>query len=425
MNKAWTIFKREYLTRVKTKGFVIGTIIGPIFLLLLSFGPGLLMNIQSEKVKHVSVVDISGIVFEKFYQAFDDTTNSGERIYKFHEVNASESNLDSVKAVLRSKVDQNEIDAFVIIPQNVDNKNESEFYAKNVSNFDEIRKYRNAISGIITDYRLKQSDINPDLIDKLTQRIHLRTFKISKGGQEQEDTGLSFLVTFVMIFFLYFMLIIYGALVMRSVYEEKLSRVVEVIISSCKPFQLMFGKVFGVGAVGLTQFLIWVAAAALLGVYSQAILGMFSAGASDVIFPHIPVSVLIYFVLFFLLGFILYATLYAGLGAMVSAEEEAQQLQFPVLFMIIFSFIFAFYIIRNPNTNLSIILSIIPFFAPITMFTRIATMSPPFSEILLSLLLLVGTIFLMLWLAGKIFRIGILMYGKRPTLPELLNWIRY
>ncbi|MBD3290401.1 ABC transporter permease subunit [candidate division KSB1 bacterium] len=425
VNKSWTIFKREYLTRVKTRGFVIGTIIGPVLLLLISIGPGFLMNLQSEKEKNISVVDLSGVVYEKLDEAIDDTTETGSRIYQFKEILATESKLDSVKSTLRTKVDQNEIDAFLVIPPDAVDKNESEYYAKNVSNFEENSKFRSAISGIITEYRLKQSEIDPALIDKLTKRVHLRTFKISRGGKEQEDIGLSFVVTFVMIFFLYFMLIMYGALVMRSVYEEKLSRVVEVIISSCKPFQLMTGKVLGVGGVGMTQFLIWVGAAALLGVYSQAIIGMFFAGAADVVFPHIPVSVLVYFVLYFLLGFILYATLYAGLGALVSTEAEAQQLQFPVLFMIIFAFIFAFYIIRNPNTDLSIVISMIPFFAPITMFTRIATMSPPFSEILLSLALLVGTIILLLWLAGKIFRIGILMYGKRPTLPELLNWIRY
>ena len=425
MNKFWTIFKREYLTRVKTKGFIIGTALTPLLIIALTIGPGLLMNLKSEKVKHLSVIDLSGIVYEELVLALDDTTDSGEQLYKLTQISATSINLGNVKKELSQSVDKDKIDGYFIIPEDIVETNESEYYAKSVSDFDQNRIYRNTVSGIITNYRLKKSNLDPEIINNLTRRVQLKTFKIEKGGEEKEDVGLSFAVTFVMVMFLYMALIMYGTLVMRSVYEEKLSRVAEIIISSCKPFQLMAGKVLGIGAVGLTQYLIWAAVAGILTFYSVSIIQMFSAGAGDVPIPTIPISVLVYFVIFFILGYMLFATLYAALGAMVNTEQDAQQLQFPVLMLIIVAFVFAFYIIRQPTSSLTHIVSQIPFFSPITMFTRISVQTPPFSEILLSIVILIVTIIFLIWLAGKIFRVGILMYGKRPTLPEVLRWLRY
>ena len=425
MNKLWTIFKREYLTRVKTKGFIIGTALTPLLIILLTIGPGLLMNLKSEKTKHISVIDLSGIVYSELVAALNDTTDEGKKIYELTQVPATEENLSEIKSELSNSVDKSEIDGYFIIPSDIIEKNTSEFYAKSVSNFDENRLFRNSITGIITNYRLEKSNLDPQLIKNLTRRVNLVKFKVEKGGEEKEDVGLSFLVTFIMVMFLYMALIMYGAFVMRSVYEEKLSRVVEVLISSCKPFQLMAGKVLGIGAVGLTQYFIWAAFAGLLTVYSANIIQMFAPSASGVPLPTIPISVLVYFVVFFVLGYLLFATLYAALGAMVNSDQDAQQLQFPVLMLIIMAFFSAFYIIKNPAADLSIILSYIPFFAPITMFTRISVFTPPFIEILISIVILLLTIVFFIWLAGKIFRVGILMYGKRPTVQEVINWIRY
>jgi len=425
VNKFWTIFKREYLTRVKTKGFIIGTALTPLLIIALTIGPGLLMNMKSEKVKHLSVIDMSGIVYEKLVLALDDTTDSGERLYELTQVPANLNTLDNVKEELSQSVDKDKIDGYFIIPEDIIESNKSEYYAKSVSNFDQNRIYRNTVSGIITNYRLKESNLDPEIINNLTRRVQLKTFKIEKGGEEKEDVGLSFAVTLVMVMFLYMALIMYGAFVMRSVYEEKLSRVVEIIISSCKPFQLMAGKVLGIGAVGLTQYFVWAAVAGILTFYSGSIIHMFSAGAGDVPIPTIPISVLVYFVIFFILGYMLFATLYAALGAMVNTEQDAQQLQFPVIMLIIVAFFFAFHIIRQPTSSLTRIVSQIPFFSPITMFTRISVQTPPFSEILLSIVILIVAIIFLIWLTGKIFRVGILMYGKRPTLPEVLRWLRY
>ena len=425
MNKFWTIFKREYLTRVKTKGFIIGTTLTPLFIVAITIGPGLLINLKTEKIRNYAVVDLSQIVYQPLVRTLDDTSKTGERLYQFNRVETTPEELETTKNQLNREVDKGEIDGYFIIPDDVFETNLVDYYAKSVSNFDQILMYRSAISKIIVDHRITQSNLDPQIINQLTKGVHLKTFKIEKGGAEKEDVGLSFAVTFIMVMFLYMALIMYGVFVMRSVYEEKTSRVVEVLVSSCKPFQLMAGKVLGMGAVGLTQYLIWALVAGLLTLYSTPIISMFASSASSVPIPTIPIAVLVYFVIFFVLGYLLYATLYAMLGSMVNTDQDAQQLQFPVMMLIILAFFFAFYIIKNPDATLSKVTSLIPFFAPITMFTRISVQTPPFSEILLSLIILVVTIAVFIWLAGKIFRIGILMYGKRPTLPEVLNWLKY
>ena len=425
MNKMWTIFKREYLTRVKTKGFIIGTAVTPLLIIALTIGPGLLMNIKSEKVMHFSVIDMSGIVYDELVNTLNDTTKTGERLYQFNLVNATTDNLEETKSTLSQSVHDEKIDGYFIFPEDIIESNHSEFYAKSVTDFDRNRTFRNAISQIITNYRLNQSNLDPTMIKKLTKRIALKTFKIEKGGEEKEDVGLSFAVTFIMVMFLYMALIMYGVFVMRSVYEEKLSRVVEVIISSCKPFQLMAGKVLGIGAVGLTQYFIWASVAGILTFYAGNIVRFFAPTAEAVPIPAIPISVLIYFVVYFILGYLLFATLYAAAGAMVNSDQDAQQFQFPVIMLIILAFFFSFHIIRSPDSSLSKIVSLIPFFSPITMFTRISVQTPPFSEIIISILILIVTIIALIWVAGKIFRVGILIYGKRPTLPELLNWLKY
>jgi len=425
VNKLWTIFKHEYLSRVKTKGFILGTALTPILLILVSIAPGILINFQSEKIKHLSVIDCSGLVFSELMETVDDTTSTGKRLYELKQIHVIPEKLDSAKKELNIAVDNNRLDGYLIIPQNVLDENKMELYAKSISNFEENRKYRNAVERVLNNHRIRQSNLDPDLINDLFKNIKLETFKITSGGKEKADSEASFIITFILMMFLYVAILMYGIFVMRSIYEEKLSRVVEVVISSCKPFQLMSGKVLGIGAVGLTQYIIWAIAVGLLTFYGSSFVQIFSVDTADAQLPTIPLSILIYLVIFFVLGYLLYATIYAALGALVNSDQDAQQLQMPVMFFIVFAFIFSFYIIRNPNTILAVVISLIPFFSPITMFTRIAIQTPPIGEIILAIALLIATIILFIWLAGKIFRIGILMYGKRPTLPEIMKWIKY
>lgn len=422
MNKFWTIFKREYLSRVKTKGFLIGTILTPLFMIAVTLGPGFLIQIKAEKVRHYAVIDLSQMVYDDFVAAMN---NDDKELYTFQKIETSESELENQKKLLARQVNENKLDGYFLIPKDILDSNQAEFYSKNVSNFTTNVSFENAISRIVTNYRLKQSNFDPELIKKLTKRVNLKTFKVEKGGKEKEDKGLSFIITFILLFFMYMALIMYGVFVMRSVYEEKQSRVVEMIVSSCKPFQMMAGKILGIGAVGLTQYAIWAFAAGLITLYASSIIAIFASVSEQISIPTVPISVLVYFIIFFILGYLLFATLYAMVGSMVNSDQDAQQFQFPVMIFIIAAFFFSFFIIRNPDATAAKWLSFFPLFSPITMFTRISVQTPPFSEILISIILLILAIIFFIWLAAKIFRVGILMYGKRPTLKEIWTWLRY
>jgi ABC-2 type transport system permease protein len=223
---------------------------------------------------------------------------------------------------------------------------------------------------------------------------------------------------------LYLTLVVYGMATMRSVLEEKTTRIVEILASSARPFQLLIGKILGVAGVGFTQYLIWTLAGALISTYGAAVAAAFRPGASVQQF-HFPLSLLIYAVLFFLAGYFLYASLYAAVGAMVSSEQEAQQVQLPVTLVIVAAFVLYPTVMRDPASRLAVIVSLVPFLSPILMIIRIALQTPPFWQIALSLALSMATTVGVVYFAAKIYRVGILMYGKRPSLAELLQWLKY
>jgi ABC-2 type transport system permease protein len=233
---------------------------------------------------------------------------------------------------------------------------------------------------------------------------------------------------FVGAFLLYMVLIIYGSMVLRAVLEEKTGRIVEIIISSVRPWELMLGKVLGVGAVGLFQLVIWAAAGSLIltmGVpYLLAFLPIEAELLAQVRDVLPGVGVVAFFVVCFLLGYFLYASLFAAVGAMCSTEEEAQQLQFPVVMLVVFPIVLLMPTLENPDASWAQAASLFPFFAPILMFARVAASAAAMWEVGLSVVLMVGALWVTAWVAGRIYRVGILMQGKRPTVPELWRWIR-
>jgi ABC-2 type transport system permease protein len=211
---------------------------------------------------------------------------------------------------------------------------------------------------------------------------------------------------------------------MRSVLEEKTSRIVEILVSSVRPFQLLAGKIIGVAGVAFTQYMIWIASAALLGTYGAVVVNTLRPTAD---FPHIHLSagLLIYPMIYFVLGYLLYASLYAAVGAASSSEQDAQQLQVPITLPLVFSFIMFNMVVRDPNSHTVVLLSEVPFFSPILMVLRIAAETPPFWQIGLSIFLLALTTAAVAYVSARIFRVGMLMYGKRPSVVELLRWLRY
>ncbi len=429
MDKTLSLIKREYLIRVKTKGFLLGTLLMPVLILVMTFlGPIMAkINEKVRKTTTVAVVDFSGQVFEpiKASLSLQKRTSQGLPLYKILRVGAKPEELAAVKDSLSKEVIEGKLNAFLIIPAEILEKNQFEVHSKNVSNFAFNQVMEDAISSAVIKARLQRSGLDADLVHKLNRRADAKTFKVGEEGSKEESGVVAFALSYAMVFIMYMALIFYGTFVMRGVIEDKSSRVVEVIVSSVKPHQLMAGKIIGIGAAGLTQLVIWAIVAALVSTYGLVMAKQFAPAVDKIAIPSVSVWIYVAFVSFFVLGYFLYATLYAAMGSLANAESEMQSIQWPVVILLIIAFMLMFAIMNSPESPLAVVLSLIPFFAPILMFFRISVNAAPSSQVLLSIVLLAATIWGLIWVAGRIFRIGILMYGKRPTLPEVMKWIRY
>ncbi len=427
MSKMVPVMKREFLTRVKSKGFLLSTFLLPLIFAATFAIPILAIKFSSPQAQKIAVIDLSDQIWPRLQGAFPDTLKNGEREFQFTRISALPTTLDSIKMQIMGEIRKNKFRGLLIIPAGVLSGQKVQFLAKNVSNFRLNERLSSRITKIVNRIRLKQAGLDPTLVRKLTKSVEIETFKITKEGQGQKDTGATFIITYVLVFLLYMTLLVYGAMVMRSVLEEKTSRVIEVVLSSVPPFQLMAGKIIGVGAVGLSQMIIWGLTILFLSIYGVGLAISLGAGAAlqQVHIPPLEPVVLIYFLLFFLLGYVLYSTFYAAIGAMTNSEQEAAQLQTPLLIFLILPVVLIIPIVSNPNSALAVGLSLFPLSAPVIMFMRISVLMPPLWQILLSFVLLGLTIWGSIWVTARIYRVGILMYGKRPNLPELIKWIRY
>ena len=427
MNKTLVLIKREYLTRVRTKGFIIGTLALPIFVFVMLGIQILMAQMGAKEKKTLAVIDLSAQVapaLEKYtMETYKNSQN--EPLYRFETVRVLPESLAAVKARYSRLVQQEKLNALVILPQDIFNKNEFELHAKNISNMEFNANLERAVSRVVSDLRLTRSGLDQALVRKLMQRLELKTFKVSMEGTKEESGMIAFGISYVMILILYTALLMYGQFVMRGVYEDKNSRVVEVMLSSVRADQFMAGKIIGIGGAGLTQFLIWALFIVLASTYGVVMLKQMAPGADKIPLPTISFSVYLFFFVFFILGYFIYATLYAALGSMVNDEADAQSLQWPVTILILLGFLSMFFILNNPNSTLAVVLSLIPFFTPLLMFLRHSVGAAPLYQVLLSVVVMIASIFGLIWLTGRIFRVGILMYGKRATLPEVGKWIKY
>lgn len=425
MKKILVIIRREYLTRVRTKAFVIGTIATPVLMLALILVPSLLAT-RGGGERQVFVLDQSGdtglfdAIESRVRGGSTDGRTRGDTRFVLHHVPVREGDdVESLQEEYNARVEKDTDLSYVLLGPGILDGAEAEYYAKNVSDL-AISSFGRFVSAAVTERRLVAAGFDPESVNSYLKPIQMKTFKVGPEGAQEESGRSLFFVGLVMLFFIYMTILLYGMSVMRGVIEEKQSRIVEVIVSSVRPTQMMLGKVIGIGAVGLTQYLVWVSFGVLLTVGGASM-----ASGAGINIPQLPASLLIYFVLYFILGYFIYATLYAMVGAMVSTEEEAQNLQFPITMLIIVPMLLFTMVMNNPNSGASIVLSMVPFFSPTLMMLRIAMVNPPLWQIGLSMGLMVLAILGCTWLAARIYRVGILMYGKRPSLAELGRWLRY
>jgi ABC-2 type transport system permease protein len=407
MRKLFSVVRREYLARVRSKGFVIGTVLGPVLMVGVLLGPAVLAARQAAKPQRLAVLDAGG--------ALGPAVAASLERAKCVVVDAGRGPVEEVRARLRGRVLDGELDAYVFLPADAVERSTVEYHGKGGGS----RPVAQALEQAFLRFRLESHGLQPGQIDDAARKVEVKTMRVSATG-EQEDRGGTFALAFMLVMMIYMSLILWGADIMNGVIEEKTSRVVEVVVSSVTPRTLFLGKLLGGGGAGLTQFAVW--AATLVGVSA------YGANLASVVgTPLPPVTPLLVagFLACFVLGFFIYGALYAMVGAAVNNPQEAQSLAFPAVAPLILSVVFAPVVIRQPDSTLSTVLSLIPFMTPILMYLRIAVFPPPAWQVALSFVLVVLAILAVVWAAARIYRVGILMYGKRPTLPEMIRWMRY
>ncbi len=449
MNKIKLIIQREYLTRVKKKSFIVMTILGPLLMAALMIVPVFLASMSDTKDRKIAVLDETGIFYNKLQN--DDHLE----FYHVH------SDLDTAKESMKVNGDY----ALLYIPRTeVALPTSAIIYSEKQPSLD-IKSYIRRTMGKeieeqklllqINKLKLDEADreIAMDIPESIKTAIKLSTYKLAEGEKEQKTfTEIAMVLGIFTGILIYFFIFFFGAQVMRGVIEEKTSRIIEVIISSVKPFQLMMGKIVGIGLVGLTQLTLWI-------VLTSSIVGVFQIAFKDKIpsqsemlinnnqmvgstTPEIPTEisntqvifealssinfgiVIFSFIFFFLTGYLLYAALFAAVGSAVDSEADTQQFMLPITIPLILAMVMAQFIIQDPEGPVAFWFSIIPLTSPIIMMIRIP-FGVPYEELALSMGLLIAGFLFTTWMAGRIYRTGILMYGKKASYKELWKWIRY
>jgi ABC-2 type transport system permease protein len=440
MRKFLAVVKREYVQRVRTKFFVVATVLGPVMMAAFAILPPLMSSIKAGGPTRLAIIDQTGKMYERVARELtrDSKPNKSstpeiptqppvarnpkeqvdqagklfQRSFLVEEVPIDNRSLDQIRNQLDSRIQQKDLDGYIVLQPNLLKDEQPEFRARNTADLLTQNYVQDSISRAVRGQRLVEAGIKETDVEKASEPVKLKT--TGAGGAESNGQASAFFV-FGIDLLIYMSVLLYGQLVLGAVIEEKETRIAEILFSSMRSFPLMMGKLVGVSLVALTQLGLW--AVAFL------IFSLWAAGGSSITPPHVPRMLVAYFALYFLMGYFIYATVYAVVGSMVTTTQEGGQLALPVVLMLVAGFYLTFSITRSPNSSLAFWASMFPFFAPITMMARIVTETPPMWQIVLSFGIGVATIVGLVWLASRIYRVGMLMYGKKATIPEVWRWI--
>ena len=427
MGRLWAVIKREYLERVRTKWFVFATIFAPVLMTALLILPIWLIGKSggTTDLAHMTILDASGVGLGARVQAdlaggltASDTSRTQVIVLKPDDLAAAES--ASTHAVMRK-----ETNGYLVLGPRILDDTVARYAGRNASSIIDVQRVGEAVRREVLAKRLEQAGVDAQRVMSLTsaKRLDLETEQI--GDRGREGSGMvKYFFSFAIAFLLYTSILIYGQTVLRSVLEEKQTRVAEVVVSSVSTDTLLAGKVLGVGAVGLTQQILWVVMTLVLTRLREPVMRAMHLPSAPIKIPSISPGVLALLMLFFLLGFILYSALFAAVGSMVNTDQEAQQAQQPFMLLLVATVILIQPVLLNPTTKLAVGSSIFPFSAPILMPVRLSLMSVPWWQLTASLASMLVMIVLAIWLASRIYRVGLLMYGKRPTIREVARWVR-
>ena len=434
MKKFLAVVKREWVQRVRAKMFIVSTVLLPLVMSLFGVVPAIILSIDAGSPQRVAIVDQTGKMFGQLKQALNSeeanqennsNANNPRRSrglgnFALEEVNADNQSIEQLKANLDRRLRAKQLEGYVFLPPDFLEHGQAEFFNRNTGDLFSNRLMQSALNRAVREQRLIEAKVDSRTRQELFRPVELQAVKIGDTGAER-DSGGGFALVFGVGIVMYLSILMYGQAILGAVIEEKETRIAEILFSSVKPFTLMMGKLVGVSLVALTQLAIWGLAFSAFALYGVGVLAGKGIRAS---IPTIPFSHYIYFGLFFLLGYFLYATIYALLGSMVTTVQEGGQLAMPVILILVISFYLFLPVSRSPDSSFSFWVSMLPLSAPVAMLVRIVTQTPPFWQIALSLLIGFGTVLLIMWIASRIYRVGMLMYGKRASIPEAWRWAR-
>jgi ABC-2 type transport system permease protein len=439
MAKLWVVIKREYLERVRTKWFIITTIFGPVFFLVIMILPGYMTmrGMKEAQITDIRILDATGTGLGHRVAARLEAQRANSPLAKVPGGELAPSvptvvedlqpaKLAEAESLATRLVMQKLTQGYLVLDSATLSAHKARYAGRNASSLGEMELIEGAVRQSLLASGLQAAGLDATRIDELTRvRVDMTSERIDERGRG--GSGLvSAIFGFVIAFLLYMMIMLYGQNVLRGVLEEKMTRVAEVVMSSVKPDILLAGKVIGIGAVGLTQQVVWFGSAGVFIAYGAVMAkAMGMPEMKNVTFPTVSLPLAGALILFFLLGYTLYSAMFAAVGAMVGTQEEAQQAAQPVVMLLIASIIFVQPIMLNPSGKLGVAMSLIPFTAPIIMPLRMSAVQVPAIEVAGSLLGLGVACWAAIWASARIYRVGLLMTGKRPNLKELARWIKY
>jgi len=426
MAKLWAVFKREYLERVRTRWFVFATVFGPVIFGLMLFLPPWLSRKgkASNDLARIAVIDASGsglgrrVAVELNGGLFGDSSRT-------QVMEVAPGGVAAAESLATKRVMKKEVLGYLVLDSASAAGQRARYAGRNASQAFDVGELQRVVRSQVTALRLENAGMSPALARSIMAGgLRLDTERLSEQGRGGSG-ALSILFALVVAFLLYISIFIYGQNVLRGVMEEKQTRVAEIIVSSIPSSRLLQGKVLGVGAVGITQLVLWGLASVVLAKVRAPVLAHFGVQATTVALPSISFGIALLLLAYFLLGYVFYAALFAAVGAVVNTEQEAQQVQMPVAMLLVASALVIQPILFSPDGQLARVMSLLPFSAPIAMPLRLTVIPLSPTEVALSLLSLVVGCWVAMWVAARIYRTGLLMYGKRPTLGEMVRWVRY
>jgi len=413
MSKVLAVAKWEFIEKVRTKAFIIGLFMTPLIMSIFTVLPSLMADKGDEKTKVLGVIDMTGTLTGSINSqlAKKFLLENGEPNYRLEPITDENMDVEHLKILASGQLSSGTIEGYFVLPADVLEHGTIEYRSENVGNVRDQNRFSKILEEIIVERRLRDSGYDAATIKKLMTTVEIKTFKVSKQGDEKESGFMeTFFTGYIFIMMLMFLVLSSGQMLIRSVIEEKANRIVEVLVSSCSSQELMSGKIIGLSLLGLTTVGFW----ALI---------LISVNFATPV-PFVTVDNLALLMIYFILGYFMYVGIFIIAGSTVSTEQEAQQMTGYITIFLVLPIAFAVPVMFNPDSLLVKILSQIPLLTPTMMALRFSIQTPAWWEIAVSLVTLTLTIYGLMWMAGKVFRIGILVTGKKPSFKEIYGWLK-